>query len=440
MRTHDGKLVLLDFGLMTEIKPEHRIALVEFITHLSMDDWDSIMDDLVTLGFMPNGMSEEARVHIQPVMKQMLGSMFGGGGLGKSGLNFGNIALQLQGVSMNYQLCIPPYFTNIMRSFSTIEGIALKVEPSYSMVKECMPYLSRRLLTDNNPKMRAALRLMLYGKGQRLDIDRLHKLTQTFGSFSTGINSVETSTSGPVFNNEERIKGSAPSYNSDLDSPVLSETMREALKVVFAKEGSYAQELIVDELVAAVDAMSRQGLSEALKLVLGSATAVSALRNVEALGPLRTMLMPIPLPMDMLHSMEPAVQLSKEDKQALNTLTAVLDLIGGGNGTGNRSATGLISTATMRMMQGGVPNVASMASMGGRAVRAAGEVAPLLPELLPGIQVTAEMFTKQLVRRMAVRLAEDLGEPKPNMPATKVTSPKPSNARDAAGWARRAPY
>ena len=63
-----------------------------------------------------------------------------------------------------------------------------------------------------------------------------------------------------------------------------------------------------------------------------------------------------------------------------------------------------------------------------------------MPELLPGIQVTAEMFTKQLVRRMAVRLAEDLGEPKPNMPATKVTSPKPSNARDAAGWARRAPY
>jgi aarF domain-containing kinase len=40
MRTHDGKLVILDFGLMTEIKPEHRIALVEFITHLSMDDWE----------------------------------------------------------------------------------------------------------------------------------------------------------------------------------------------------------------------------------------------------------------------------------------------------------------------------------------------------------------------------------------------------------------
>jgi aarF domain-containing kinase len=346
---------------------------------------------------------------------------------------------------MNYQLCIPPYFTNIMRSFSTIEGIALKVDPSYSMVQECMPYLSRRLLTDNNPKMRAALRLMLYGKGQRLDIERLQKLTSTFGNFSTGVTSTQ-SASSPVFSNEERIKGSAPSFNSSLDSPVLSDTMREALKVVFAKDGSYAQELIVDELVAAVDAMSRQGLSEALKLVLGSATAVSALRNVEALGPLRTMLMPIPLPMDMLHSMEPAVQLSKEDRQALNTLSAVLDLIGGGNGSTGKSATGIISSATMRMMQGGVPNVASMASMGGKAVRAAGEVAPLLPELLPGIQVTAELFTRQLVRRMAIRLAEDLGEPKSghqhhsHQSPTKAPSPKPKNAQDAKGWARRAPY
>ena len=33
-----------------------------------------------------------------------------------------------------------------------------------------MPYLSRRLLTDNNPRMRAALRTMLYGDGQRLDL------------------------------------------------------------------------------------------------------------------------------------------------------------------------------------------------------------------------------------------------------------------------------
>ncbi len=43
----------------------------------------------------------------------------------------------------------------------------------------------------------------------------------------------------------------------------------------------------MEELVAAVDAMSREALGEALRLVLSSATAMSTLRSTEALGPLR---------------------------------------------------------------------------------------------------------------------------------------------------------
>lgn len=68
-------------------------------------------------------------------------------------------------------------------------------------------------------------------------------------------------------------------------------------------------------MVAAVDAMSREALGEALKLVLSSAGAMTALRSVEALGPLRSMLMPLPLPMDMLYAMAPTVQLTQEDRQ-----------------------------------------------------------------------------------------------------------------------------
>jgi len=44
-----------------------------------------------------------------------------------------------------------------------IEGTALRVDPDYAIVKETFPYLSRRLLTDNQPRARAALRQLLYG-------------------------------------------------------------------------------------------------------------------------------------------------------------------------------------------------------------------------------------------------------------------------------------
>ena len=56
LRTADGKICILDFGLMTEVAPERRIALVEYIAHLSVQDWNGVAKDLVNLGFTPEGM------------------------------------------------------------------------------------------------------------------------------------------------------------------------------------------------------------------------------------------------------------------------------------------------------------------------------------------------------------------------------------------------
>lgn len=62
-----------------------------------------------------------------------------------------------------YPFQIPSYFALILRAFSVIEGIALRSDPTYAIVPECFPYMSRRLLTDNSPRVRAALQQMLYG-------------------------------------------------------------------------------------------------------------------------------------------------------------------------------------------------------------------------------------------------------------------------------------
>lgn len=39
------------------------------------------------------------------------------------------------------------------------QGIALQADPDYSIVKECLPYLARRLLTDDSPRARQALKV-----------------------------------------------------------------------------------------------------------------------------------------------------------------------------------------------------------------------------------------------------------------------------------------
>ena len=69
----------------------------------------------------------------------------------------------MEDLTRKYPFQIPSYFALILRAFSVIEGIALRVDPTYAIVPECFPYISRRLLTDNSPRVRNALQQMLYG-------------------------------------------------------------------------------------------------------------------------------------------------------------------------------------------------------------------------------------------------------------------------------------
>ena len=43
---------------------------------------------------------------------------------------------------------------------------------------EAYPYISKRLLTDDSPRLRAALRYMVYGKTGVFDVERMLDLLQ----------------------------------------------------------------------------------------------------------------------------------------------------------------------------------------------------------------------------------------------------------------------
>lgn len=154
----------------------------------------------------------------------------------------------------------------------------------------------------------------------------------------------------------------------------------------------------MDEMIAAVGALTREALGEAMRVVLASNAAVLALRNMEALGPLRAVLMPAPLPVFLRsHS----VQLTAEDRAALDTLSLLLDMVGG------RPAQPLGDGEVGR----GPPVVGDMGETlrtGSTLMRGAGELAPMVPELLPGVQYTVELFASRLVRMMAMKVADEL--------------------------------
>ncbi len=57
-----GKLAMLDFGLVAEIPPQDREAMVGAVIHLSNRDWNALCDDFIALNFLPPGCDRCVRV------------------------------------------------------------------------------------------------------------------------------------------------------------------------------------------------------------------------------------------------------------------------------------------------------------------------------------------------------------------------------------------
>ena len=74
---HAGKLCLLDFGLVAEVPPVDREAMVSATIHLANRDWPALIDDFVALEFLP---ADCDRGVIIPVMDRVLSPYLRGGG------------------------------------------------------------------------------------------------------------------------------------------------------------------------------------------------------------------------------------------------------------------------------------------------------------------------------------------------------------------------
>jgi aarF domain-containing kinase len=163
---------------------------------------------------------------------------------GTSGISMGSLTLQLEGVARQFKLVIPPYFALVLRAFSVIEGIAMAADPDYAIVANCFPYLCKRLINDNHPRMRAALKQLLYGHGTRLDKDRLQRVFGALGAFAApqGRASQDVTFSDALGGGDEMVKGTIRvQRKARADHVVVDDNIKDVLRVVFSKKGNYMQ-------------------------------------------------------------------------------------------------------------------------------------------------------------------------------------------------------
>ena len=177
--------------MVTRLPPELQLTLIEHMAHLTSSDYAEVPRDLLLLGFIPE---EKADLIEDSGLVEVLADIYGAwtAGGGAAAINVNQVINQLQDLTARkgnlFQ--IPPYFAYIAKSFSVLEGIGLSNDAKYSIINECLPYVSNRLLTDNS-SMGPALQTFIFGPEKKnidtriVDYDRVEQLVTGFGNFTT---------------------------------------------------------------------------------------------------------------------------------------------------------------------------------------------------------------------------------------------------------------
>ncbi|KAK8945872.1 hypothetical protein KSP40_PGU009559 [Platanthera guangdongensis] len=258
IRTPDGKLAILDFGLVIKLTDDQKYGMIEAIAHLIHRDYDAIVKDFVKLDFIPEGVNLDP---ILPVLAKVFDQTLEGGGA--KNINFQELASDLAQITFDYPFRIPPYFALIIRAIGVLEGIALVGNPDFAIVDEAYPYIAQRLLTDESPRLRSALRYTIYGKSGVFDAERFIDVMQAFENFiiaaKSGGGEAQNGNMAGLGMLQSPTDSLVPGFPMIVSQRQPIKT-RGALTFLLSDKGNFFREFILDEVVKAIDAVSREQL------------------------------------------------------------------------------------------------------------------------------------------------------------------------------------
>jgi hypothetical protein len=154
---------------------------------------------------------------------------------------------------------IPEWFLYTSRAFLTLEGVSLQADSNYSLIQSCFPYVAKRLVVDQDPRARQALRDLLYGASDAVDVERIRDLADGFSSYTT---TTKTNQQAKVPEGEivlvggdvEKISRSRDRKNRMIEAESSITLAKDSADILLAPEGNLLQNLLIEESALAVSA------------------------------------------------------------------------------------------------------------------------------------------------------------------------------------------
>ena len=88
----------------------------------------------------------------------------------------------------SYPFRVPSRFALIIRAVVSQEGLALRLDPEFKILKIAYPYIAKKLLTDNSDEIIQILLEIVFDNEGRIQIDKLESLLNILFKDSDNIN------------------------------------------------------------------------------------------------------------------------------------------------------------------------------------------------------------------------------------------------------------
>lgn len=319
-------------------------SLLEFISHLNAENFDSLPQDFVNLGATPadkidrireSGITEgfsfvmkqlsqgggptKIRERLQAEFRSKYGDLDDGDLQGKAradlfkqmeeqlvseGVDVNNISNVVDEMSKRNReiFKLPTYLLYVFRAFSVLEGIGLSIDDNYSILQECYPYLAKRLMTDNSPRSREALRNMLVSSDGLLATNKLIEFSDGFANYT------------------------ASTVDSDRDGAGMRMAQNALTELILDSDGNLMQDILLETAANVTDALVREGFSR-IKLSAPGQAAKNFLKapktavNTFIPPGLRFLTLPLTLPYDLTKAIFNLAGKDDSDKASIDSVS-----------------------------------------------------------------------------------------------------------------------
>lgn len=141
----DGRLALLDFGMVGKLPPETKAHFASFIIALRGKSTDGVIRAIEHLGLVPQDADRKALRADVDEMRELYYQV------PLSEISLANSIRELLELARRHNIRIPADMTLLGKTLMTLEGVVTSLDPSFSILKAAEPFGRQLLLDRLNP-------------------------------------------------------------------------------------------------------------------------------------------------------------------------------------------------------------------------------------------------------------------------------------------------